>query len=110
MYKFWNKNDTENNGRFTKGFVNLLLSFRYEAILLFRISDDNIVGKEKVSKWNKNAETAIYQIREKQYPEFLKQYTGKILLVGISYDKKQGTFMWNQRNIKTTFKEDANGL
>ena len=61
---------------------------RYEAILLFRISDDNIVGKEKVSKWNKNAETAIYQIREKQYPEFLKQYTGKILLVGISYDKE----------------------
>lgn len=39
-------------------------------------------------KWNKNAETAIYQIREKQYPESLKQYTGKILLVGISYDKK----------------------
>lgn len=39
-------------------------------------------------KWNKNAETAIYQIRNKQYPESLLKYTGKILLVGISYDKK----------------------
>lgn len=39
-------------------------------------------------KWNKNAETAIYQIRDKQYPESLLKYTGKILLVGISYDKK----------------------
>lgn len=39
-------------------------------------------------KWNKNAETAIQQIRDKKYPESLLQYTGKILLVGISYDKK----------------------
>lgn len=39
-------------------------------------------------KWNKNAETAIQQIRDKKYPESLLKYTGKILLVGISYDKK----------------------
>ena len=39
-------------------------------------------------KWNQNAETAIKQIREKKYPESMKQYTGEILLVGINYDKK----------------------
>lgn len=34
------------------------------------------------------ASTAIEQIKEKKYPEGLKQYTGNILLVGINYDKK----------------------
>ena len=38
-------------------------------------------------KWNKNADTALMQIKEKKYPESLLQYTGQILLVGISYDK-----------------------
>lgn len=39
-------------------------------------------------KWNKNAETAIDQIRTKVYPASIEQYTGEILLVGINYDKK----------------------
>lgn len=39
-------------------------------------------------KWNKSANTALKQIRDKQYPESLLQYTGNILLVGINYDKK----------------------
>lgn len=39
-------------------------------------------------KWNKSAETALQQIKEKQYPASLAQYTGNILLVGINYDKK----------------------
>lgn len=39
-------------------------------------------------KWNKNANTALQQIKNKQYPASLEQYTGDILLVGISYDKK----------------------
>ena len=39
-------------------------------------------------KWNQEADTAICQIREKQYPISLEQYTGNILLVGISYEKK----------------------
>ena len=37
-------------------------------------------------KWNKDAETAMKQIKEKKYPESLLQYTGDILLVGINYD------------------------
>lgn len=39
-------------------------------------------------KWNKKAETALQQIKDKKYPASIRQYTGNILLVGISYDKK----------------------
>ena len=33
-------------------------------------------------------ETAIKQIKDKNYSDTVKQYNGDILLVGISYDKK----------------------
>lgn len=39
-------------------------------------------------KWDKSAQAAIQQIREKQYPVSISQYTGDLLLVGINYDKK----------------------
>ena len=39
-------------------------------------------------KWNKDADTALKQIRDKQYPESLLHYTGNVLLIGINYDKK----------------------
>ena len=38
-------------------------------------------------KWNKSAEAAIDQIRQKKYTESLKDYSGEILLVGINYNK-----------------------
>ena len=39
-------------------------------------------------KINETAETAIQQIKEKGYINKVKEYSDKILLVGISYDKK----------------------
>ena len=39
-------------------------------------------------KWNKNVSTALQQIKEKEYPESVLDYTGDILLVAVSYDKK----------------------
>lgn len=39
-------------------------------------------------KWDKDVQTAIDQIRMKHYPESLSEYTGNILLVGISYNRK----------------------
>ena len=39
-------------------------------------------------KWNKSAETALRQIKDKKYPESIRDYTGSILLVGINYDEK----------------------
>lgn len=39
-------------------------------------------------KWNRTAESAIEQIKEKCYPQALEEYTGSLLLVGINYDEK----------------------
>ena len=39
-------------------------------------------------KWDKSAEGAISQIKDKGYVEALKEYKGDLLLVGINYDKK----------------------
>ena len=39
-------------------------------------------------KWNQKAQTALQQIKEKQYTDSVLDYTGDILLVGINYDKK----------------------
>ena len=39
-------------------------------------------------KWNRDAETALQQIKNKRYPELVLNYTGDILLVGINYDLK----------------------
>lgn len=39
-------------------------------------------------KWNKSASTALAQIKAKHYTESIKEYTGRLLLVGINYDKK----------------------
>ena len=38
-------------------------------------------------KWNKTAESALEQIKNRKYPESIVKYTGDILLVGINYDK-----------------------
>ena len=38
-------------------------------------------------KWDKSAEGALAQIREKRYGEALKEYHGNLLLARISYDK-----------------------
>ena len=51
-------------------------------------------------KWNRKAETAIKQIKDKNYPDVVKQYTGDILLVGISYEKKQSNMNVLLRNIE----------
>lgn len=39
-------------------------------------------------KWNKSAESAINQIKERHYPKALETYTGNLFLVGINYDEK----------------------
>ena len=39
-------------------------------------------------KWNESSITALDQIKKKKYPKALENYDGKLLLVGISYDKK----------------------
>ena len=38
-------------------------------------------------KYDKSAETAIQQIRDRQYTQALENYVGEILLVGVNYDR-----------------------
>ncbi|MCI8674899.1 MAG: AAA family ATPase [Lachnospiraceae bacterium] len=46
-------------------------------------------------KWNKTSESAIRQIKERNYPAVLEDYYGEIVLVGINYDavKKEHSCM-----------------
>jgi len=37
-------------------------------------------------KWNRDAEGAIKQIKDRKYPKILTNYGGRIILVGINYD------------------------
>ncbi|KIR01163.1 N-acetylhexosamine 1-kinase [Lachnospiraceae bacterium TWA4] len=40
-------------------------------------------------KWNKDVDTAIKQIKRKDYPDALKAYKGNLLLCGINYDNEK---------------------
>jgi hypothetical protein len=40
-------------------------------------------------KWNRSAQGAIQQIKEKKYTDWIESYTGDILLVAINYDRKK---------------------
>lgn len=42
-------------------------------------------------KYHKDADTAINQIKRKQYPAKVAQYADNLLLVGINYDKEKKT-------------------
>ena len=71
-----------------KGFVNLLfipINPIEHPVLLVEL------------KYDKNADTAIEQIKRQKYPERLEHYRGNILLVGINYDK-------DVKNTKDEFK------
>ena len=39
-------------------------------------------------KWDKSESGAIAQIKNKDYVDALKEYRGKLLLVGVNYDKQ----------------------
>lgn len=56
-------------------------------------------------KYNKTADTAIKQIKEKNYTQALEGYTGEILLAGINYDKdnavKPHSCIIEKQEIKT---------
>lgn len=41
-------------------------------------------------KWNQSADSAVAQMKDRQYADWLQGYTGDILLVGIAYDERKG--------------------
>ena len=40
-------------------------------------------------KWDKSAEGAIQQIKDKNYPRVLSQFGGELVMVGINYDEHE---------------------
>ena len=65
-----------------KGFADIVLIPRKH------VDSPAIVLELKV---NKDADSAISQIKHKQYPKKLLEYTSNLLLVGINYDRKTKT-------------------
>lgn len=52
-------------------------------------------------KYNQDADSAIDQIKRKEYPVKIAQYTGNLLLVGINYDKQLKTHTCRIENLHT---------
>ena len=61
-----------------KGFADIVLLPRKN------VDSPAIILELKV---NKDADTAISQIHRRQYPEKVRDYANRLLLVGINYDK-----------------------
>lgn len=68
-------------------FEELPSGLGYADVVYFPKKDSDWPALVIELKWDKNAKTAIDQIKEKHYPDMIRNYGGKVLLVGISYDK-----------------------
>lgn len=51
-------------------------------------------------KWNKTVSSAINQIKEKQYVQSLKGYSGTVILVGVNYTDKDEQFKKHECRIE----------
>ncbi len=51
-------------------------------------------------KWNKTVSSAINQIKEKQYVQSLKGYSGTVILVGVNYTAKDEQFKKHECKIE----------
>ena len=78
---YYAKNDYVMHREFAtgKGFADIVLIPRKH------VDSPAIVLELKV---NKDADTAISQIRRKDYPDKLREYSNRLLLVGINYDRE----------------------
>ena len=52
-------------------------------------------------KWNKTAENAIRQAKDRNYPAALKNYGGDILLIGVSYEEGTGRHSCRIEKVRT---------
>ena len=64
-----------------KGFADLILEPRTEYF-------DKYPALVFEFKWNKTAQEAMNQIKDRHYQEALDQYQGDVLLVGVNFDEK----------------------
>ncbi len=56
-------------------------------IVLIPRADRDVPAMIVELKWYKDAETAITQAKQRNYPQGLEHYQGNMILVGVSYDK-----------------------
>ncbi len=56
-------------------------------IVMIPRSDRDVPAMIVELKWDKDAETAIYQAKQRHYPQGLEYYQGNMILVGVNYDK-----------------------
>ncbi len=56
-------------------------------IVLIPRADRDVPAMLVELKWDKDAETAIQQIKQRDYPRDLEHYQGNMILVGVNYDK-----------------------
>ena len=50
-------------------------------------------------KWDKSAESAIRQAKERKYVKALEHYAGEILLIGINYSKRKSNISVLLKNM-----------
>lgn len=60
----------------------------YADIVYLPKKESNLPALVIEIKWNKSAAGVIAQIKNKHYPDVLKEFGGEILLVGINYNKE----------------------
>lgn len=72
--------------------IILILLSLYGKILVININKRGIFDSAIVVelKWKESKDTAIRQIKAKNYPTVLKGYCGEVILVGIDYNAKIG--------------------
>ena len=71
-------------------FEYLILLLQQKKIIILRNDSPAIVLE---LKYDQDADTAINQIKQKNYPERVVPYTKNLLLVGINYDKQQKSLL-----------------
>lgn len=71
------------------------MTFQTKRIIIFGYNTQQQNQRHELSDFaqlmpffNHSADTAIDQIKRKEYPAKIADYTGDILLVGINYDKE----------------------
>ena len=60
----------------------------YADMIYFPKKDSMMPALAVELKWNQTAQGTIRQMKERRYPDAIREYGGEILLVGISYNKE----------------------
>lgn len=83
-YDFSSKEVFIPNSEIESEFVTAIQSAGWDTVINAIKKSDNLLKET----WNKSAEGAIAQMKDKKYIKALEEYKGNMLLVGVNYDKE----------------------